>query len=449
MITAKLSLSINFAERTGNANNSIIYYYMNKSKTILAALLAAMSLLSACKKDSKTDESWKEIPTTLFTAETGTASFDVNSIPVSIGSVKLVASSNTKAVLVLNNVIPCTSSVSIDVDLKKSSDTQWTFSGTGSIDKLSVLSVKGVDQTAIYTVAVDGTVDNGEKVTVNATTSVNAKGDMEGSWNLLRESSIGAGGLPAIMPLQISWTASGEYALKAATMATAFSVLGSVELADELDQITFHEDGNITAKYWQDDSDSDEQVQIPDIQTLLKSLIGPDMKYHFPATSHTDWLELPKANLAFWYSAGGYLFEVPNLSALTDAGMSDFSITEIYKAVQELKGIGVDTKQLITVIDALLDKGIVFKCTASDSAMALSIDKSLCGTLVNAFLPVLKQLDVLIENMDSNPDLDDETKAELKMLQTILAGFGLEKPSDLIPIWENTTEFVITMNFTR
>ncbi len=35
------------------------------------------------------------------------------------------------------------------------------------------------------------------------------------------------------------------------------------------------------------------------------------------------------------------------------------------------------------------------------------------------------------------------------MLKTLLAAFGLEKPSDLIPIWENTTEFTIKINFTK
>ncbi len=423
---------------------------MNKSKIILAALLSAMSLLTACKKDSKSDDSWKEIPSTLFTAETGTAKLNVNSIPVSIGSVKLVASGNTKAVLTMNNVIPCKSSVNIDVDLKETSDSVWSFSGKGIIDKMSVLSVKSymMQNLYIYEVSVEGTLTNCEKITVNADMAVSqsAEGGMSGSWNLLREASIGAGGMPSVMPLQITWTASGDYAVKAATMATAFSVLGSVELADQLDQITFHTDGNITAKYWADDSD--EQMQIPDIQALLKSLIGADMKYHFNASSHTDWLELPKANLAFWYTAGNYLFALPNLAVLSESGAS-ISISEIYKTVEELKGLGVDTKQLLTVLDSFLDKGLVFKFSADGSAMSLVIDKSLCGDLVNAFLPVLKQLDALIETMDENPDLDDETKADLLTLKALLAAFGFEKPSDLIPVWENTTEFVVKVNFTK
>lgn len=422
---------------------------MRKSRFVLAALLSAMSLLSACKKDGKADDSWKEIPNTLFTAETGTATLNVNSIPVSIGSVKLVASSKAKAVLTMNNVIPCCSSVKVDVDLTESSDSVWSFSGYGVIDKMSVLSVKN-ETPYIYEVSVYGTLRNCEKITVNADMLVakSAEGGMSGSWNLLRESSIGAGGMPAITPLQITWTASGEYAVKAATMATAFSILGSVELADELDQITLYTDGNITAKFWADGSDSDEQMQIPDIQELLKSLIGPDMKYHFNATSHTDWLEVPKVNLAFWYTSGSYLFAVPNLAAISETGTT-ITVSDIYAAVEEFKAMGVDTKQLISVLDTFLDKGVVFKFSVDGSSMSLIIDKSLCGDLVNAFLPVLKQLDVLIENMDNNPDLDEETKAELMTLKTLLAAFGLEKPSDLITVWENTTEFTVKINFTK
>lgn len=423
---------------------------MKKSRFVLAALLSAMSLLTACKKDGKTDDSWKEIPNTLYTAESGAATLNVNSIPVSIGSVKLVASNNTKAVLTMNNVIPCCSSVNVAVDLTESSDSVWSFSGNGVIDKMSVLSVKS-ETPYIYEVSVNGTLTNCEKITVNADMLVaeSAVGGMSGSWNLLRESNIGAGGMPAITPLQITWTASGEYAVKAATMATAFSILGSVELADELDQITFHNDGNITAKFWTDESDdSDDQIQIPDIQTLLKSLIGPDMKYHFNATSHTEWMEMPKVNLAFWYTSGNYLFAVPNLAALSETGAT-ITVSDIYAIIEELNDLNVDTKQLISVLDTFLDKGVVFKFSADSSAMNLIIDKSLCGDLVSAFLPVLKQLDELIENMDNNPDLDDETKAELTMLKTLLAAFGLEKPSDLIPIWENTTEFTIKINFTK
>lgn len=76
--------------------------------------------------------------------------------------------------------------------------------------------------------------------------------------------------------MQVTWTAGGNYAASAANLSMALSLLGSVNVADSFNSMTFHEDGNITAEYWESDSDDEGGFQMPDVQTLLKALIGPD-----------------------------------------------------------------------------------------------------------------------------------------------------------------------------
>ena len=85
-------------------------------------MLALLGVFAGCNKDSKSDENWKDIPSNQFTAESGKAEISVNSIPVSMGNVKLTASSATEGVLQMNNVIPCASSVAVNVNLKNTGD---------------------------------------------------------------------------------------------------------------------------------------------------------------------------------------------------------------------------------------------------------------------------------------------------------------------------------------
>ena len=59
-------------------------------------MLALLGVFASCNKDSKSDENWKDIPSNQFTAESGKAEMSVNSIPVSMGNVKLTASSATE-----------------------------------------------------------------------------------------------------------------------------------------------------------------------------------------------------------------------------------------------------------------------------------------------------------------------------------------------------------------
>ena len=162
---------------------------MKRSLLYSGLMLALLGVFAGCHKDSKSGESWKDIPSDQFTAESGKAEISVNSIPVSIGNVKLTASSATEGVLQMNNVIPCASSVAVNVNLKNTGDSKWAFTGEGNIYNMAVMSLFSTDKTPIYTVSVDGEIDGNERISVKAATKVVAKGGMEGDWNLLREAA--------------------------------------------------------------------------------------------------------------------------------------------------------------------------------------------------------------------------------------------------------------------
>lgn len=441
---------------TGFIKNNID---MKRSLLYSGLMLALLGVFASCNKDSKSDENWKDIPSNQFTAESGKAEISVNSIPVSIGNVKLTASSATEGVLQMNNVIPCASSVAVNVNLKNAGDSKWTFSGEGNIYNMTVMSLFSADKTPIYTVSVEGEIDGNEKISVKAATKVVAKGGMEGDWNLLREAAPDKDGVPVVTPLQITWTASGDYAVSAAMMGKMLSIFGSVQLADQLDRLSFTEDGNVTARYWESDEDSGNSG-IPDMKEfdgIIKSLVGPDGKYHFVPTTHTEWIDLPPANLAFWYANGGNLFVLPNLSVLSEmeGAQADAFVTRaadlsgLSELLEELQKLGVDPKEILPVIKNFMANGLVMKYVVTDNSLQLFMDKELCDPIVKPLLPLLDQLDKKLEDMAKNPDITEEQKAELQKLQTLMGVFGLTKPSDLKAVWANTTEFAIAMNFVR
>ena len=355
---------------------------MKRSLLYSGLMLALLGVFAGCDNDSKSGESWKDIPSNQFTVESGKAEISVNSIPVSIGNVKLKASSASEGVLQMNNVIPCASSVAVNVNLKNTGDAKWAFSGEGNIYNMAVMSLFSANKTPIYTVTVEGEIDGNEKISVKAATKVVAKGGMEGDWNLLRESAPDENGMPVTSPLQITWIASGDYAVRTAQMSAVLSLFGSVQLADQLDRLSFTESGNVTARYWASDENSG-SAGIPDIsefEEIIKNLVGPDGKYHFVPTTHTKWIDLPPANLAFWFADGVNLFVLPNLAALSemDGAQADAfvgraaDLSGLNGLLEELQKLGIDPKELLPVIKNFMANGVVMKiCSYRQLSAAL------------------------------------------------------------------------------
>ena len=424
----------------------------------LCALVCVLACSASCKKDSPENNGWKEIPSEIITAESGNAVITVNAVPVQVGNAKLSATSGNAATLTLNNIIPGYNKVEMDVDLKSAGKGEWTFSGNTSLvaspSMISLLSTTA--RPAIYEITSEG------KITITASSRVSdaAQAGLAGTWNLLRTVAPGSKMLPSAYPMQVTWTAGGNYAASAANLSMALSLLGSVNVADSFNSMTFHEDGNITAEYWESDSDDEGGFQMPDVQTLLKALIGPDGKYHFNATSHTEWISLPKANLAFWY-AQDYFYMVPNVAALAgDDENADFmtranlpsgdsSLSDIMDLLNDLKELGVDVKALMPQIQQIMKSGFRFKYSQENGALELYADKEMCDPIINAFLPALPKLDELLAGMADNPDISAEEKAQLAAIMQLMKAFGLEKPSDFVPLWQNTQTFRISINLVK
>ena len=196
-----------------------------------------------------------------------------------------------------------------------------------------------------------------------------------------------------------------------------------------------------------------------EFEGIIKSLVGSDGKYHFVPTTHTEkeWIDLPPANLAFWFANGGNLFVLPNLAALSemDGAQADAFVTRaadlsgLSELLEELQKLGIDPKEILPVIKNFMANGLVMKYVVTDNSLQLFLDKDLCDPIVKPLLPLLDQLDKKLEEMAKNPDITEEQKAELQKLQTLMRLFGLKKPSDLKAVWANTTEFAVAMNFVR
>lgn len=417
----------------------------------LCALVCALAFSVSCDKDNADKIDWKEIPSEIITAESGNAVITVNEVPVKIGYAKISANSDN-ATLTLNNVIPGYRKVEMGIELKSAGEGEWSFSGqtslTASPSMVTLFSVEA--RPTIYEISSEGKITTEGKITVVTKTKVSeeAQAGLTGTWNLLRTAAPGANLLPSTYPMQVTWTADGEYATKAANLSVALSLMGSLEAAEKFNSMTFHEDGNVTAEYKEADSEGNGDFQMPDVKTLLKSLIGTDGKYHFNADPNTEWISLPKANLAFWYALQGYCYIVPNLAASAENG-DDTNVLDIMKSLGSLKDLGVDMTILMPQIQEMMKYGFRFKYSEENGSLELYADKEMCDPVVNAFLPALPNLDKILADMESNPDLSAEEKAELLALKQVMKALGFEKPSDFAPLWQNTQTFRISINLVK
>ncbi len=119
------------------------------------------------------------------------------------------------------------------------------------------------------------------------------------------------------------------------------------------------------------------------------------------------------------------------------------------KSLGSLKDLGVDITILLPQIQEMMKYGLRFKYSEEDGSLELYADKEMCDPVVNAFLPALPNLDKVLAEMESNPDLSAEEKAELLVLKQVMKALGFEKPSDFVPLWQNTRTFRISINLVK
>lgn len=408
---------------------------------LLAALLAAASLVGFVSCDGeKADEGWENIPMDLISSTSGKATFYVNDIKTE-GSAAVMPQDGKEAKLAMMELIPGYSEVNMAVTLKRDDDTHWSFSGKTRLSAPPSIAatVRSNMIVGIYDLTVSGKISSEGEIEINAATEVTdfASGGLTGGWDIVRKCKmIGGRG-----PLHLTWKA-GNLGLDA--VCTLVNTAGAVAVADKLDQITFCQNGNITVRCYE----SDEDVDFKDLLELRPGIDGDSFTFN---ASHTEWEETPAANLAFWYTRGGILYVVPNISALNEdeSGSPSTGIdpSDILEGLAALGSYGVDLKALNEVLTEIMTKGLAFGYSLDNNVLSLYLDKAMCDKFVTPLLPLLPLLDQVMEELAKSED-----PAVLQKLATIKAVFGLlgiEKPSDLGTLWNNTTEFRIELNFQK
>ncbi len=422
------------------------------------ALMASIFAMSACQKD-KADDTWKQLPVEQITVESGNAKLSVNEVPCTYGNVQFVAGGEDNAVLTLTGAVPGFSEVKVNVDLIKRGENTFHFSGSEvlSTPPSIAATLRSVESSGFYTVAVEGDVTVEGTISVGVTTYVSSAmtTSLKGSWNLVRKCQYGESG-PVNGPAQITWKVAAEAGGNIGTIVNLANAIVCPLLTEVLNQVTFDESGNIMAQYYSNLDLGDDALS--KIFELIGS-VQPDAEGNVTYTAHhTDWLDSPKANLAFWYAQESSLFIVPNIAAIINAAdsestrtdrtdLSGIDLSAIMELLSKLKEYGVDVEALNTELQKILTRGIELKYSEKDGGLKIYVDKALCAPIIEALLPALKTLDVLLEELSKSEDPEDQET--LQTVQLVMYMLGLEKPSDLELVWKATSEFEIALNFTK
>ena len=410
---------------------------MKKKLIYFATLALAMGMFSACKKD-KADESWKEIPSTIITAESGDATLTVNGVPDKIGNVKFVANSASAGEVTLSNIIPGYNSVVVPVSMANSGKDVYKFDGRVSLSSApAMIQLFEVAKKSIYDITVSGEITMEGKVTLAAETAVSeaAQGGIAGTWKTADQIVTDpSAGTVKSSPIMLKWTSKNEKVNKnLANLSNVGSLFGSMALFNYLQSVTFNADGNITASYYDGDF---EMAPMNDAGKLT--------------ATHDDWKASPKGNFAFWYTAGEYIFIVPNFEAMSDDDSADepgetpdFDIKDMISSLKDLKEYGVDVTALVTELTKIMKQGFVLKFAAEGNGLKVYADKSICGNIITAIIPAAKMLDTVL------PELIKDNPEAAQYVQMIKGFLGIEKFADLEAIWKATDEFCITLSFTK
>lgn len=410
---------------------------------LIAVLAAAATLIAfASCEGEESDKGWENIPVNLISSSSDKATFLVNGVEGG-GSAAVMPQDGKVAKLTMMELIPGYSEVNMTVTLKKEDDNHWSFGGkTRLSEPPSIAATVRSDMViGVYDLTVSGKISSDGELEINADTEVTdfASGNLTGSWNIVRKcKAIGGKG-----PLHLTWKAGANTGVVA--LSTVVNTAGAVALADKLDQITFCQNGNVTARYYEDE---DEDFDLKKLLELRPGLEGDSFTFN---ASHSEWEESPAENLVFWYTREDKLFIVPNLSDLNEgeggSSSSNLDPSAILNALAALGGYGVDLNALNEVLSEIMKKGLAFGYTLEDGSLCIYVDKEMCDKVITPLLPLLPLLDKVVEELAKSDD--PEVLQKLATVKAVFELLGISKPSDFENIWNSTTEFKIELNFQK
>ncbi|MBC5621806.1 DUF4925 domain-containing protein [Butyricimonas sp. NSJ-56] len=390
-----------------------------------------MALFFGCSDDDD-DDTWKQLPQEELNIQD--VAFEINGEKATRGSLQMTVKNENEAVLNLKNVIPGYAEVPVDVNLKKQADNSFTFLGEQGLTTPPAMMVRSDLQPVIMTVRVEGNVNLEGKVSATATTklSESAQAGLTGAWTLLGTMS-NNDELVTASPLFLTWTAINKEEPNFEYGANMVSLFGSLAVYNMLNQVTFHEDGNITAKYWDGEF----------------AMAGADENNVLEAT-HEDWKVSPK-NLAFWYARNEMLYIVPNINAILQQVGADNEDVDINNPeslntiLEKLGEYNIDINALLPSVMQWMTTGIPVKYTKNGNELKISVDKQMVEPFMKALLPALGKLQEEVDKILADPTNDNSF-----LIQMALAMLRIEKLTDIKTIWEqNTAEFELSLNFVK
>lgn len=397
-----------------------------KNKFLLLLILGVTFFVSCCDDD---DKAWKNIPQDEI--EIQKVTFEVNGEQATTGTLQMAVKNGSEAVLTLKNVIPGYATIPVNVKLEEQADDSFVFSGEeGLTTPPAMLIVRSDAKPVILNVKVEGKISVEGKVSATATTKLSetAQAGLTGSWNLSATSS------GESTPLFFVWSAIDLEKPNFENAAALVNLFGSMILFNVLNQVTFHEDGNITAKYWENFS--------------MENMFANQDKGQLIA-SHDDWSDSPK-NLAFWYAKNSMIYIVPSINAIAqqvngDNEDVDISNSEdIVTLLAKLKEYNIDVDALLPIVMQWITEGIPVKYVKTGDALKIYIDKEMAAPFITPLLPAL---DKLQEDMEKIIEAGEDENT-IEMIQLVLGVLQIEKLTDIKTIWEeNTNEFEISLNF--
>ena len=397
-----------------------------KNKFLLLLILG-VAFFASCSDDD--DKAWKKIPQDEI--EIQKVTFEVNGEQATTGTLQMTVKNGSEAVLTLKNVIPGYATIPVNVKLEEQADDSFVFSGEeGLATPPAMLIVRSDAKPVILNVKVECKISVEGKVSATATTKLSeiAQAGLTGSWNLSATSS----GENA--PLFVVWSAIDLEKPNFENTMSLVNMFVPMVLFNALNQVTFHEDGNITAKYWENFS--------------MENMFANQDKGQLIA-SHDDWSDSPK-NLAFWYAKNSMIYIVPNINAIAqqvngnNEGVDISNSEDIMTLLAKLKEYNIDVDVLLPIVMQWITEGIPVKYVKTDDALKIYIDKEMAAPFITPLLPAL---DKLQEDMEKIIEAGEDENT-IEMIQLVLGVLQIEKLTDIKTIWEeNTNEFEISLNF--